>query len=167
MGLFAFFGLTIFLLCFAVVFERSFTATYITTICLPSPTASANAKLEPAPSTLNTKQQQWKGHLRLGKQPEGAKGKGYDWELPDDCGSSCEKPETDDSGLQSWHYWNIADRCCGDKRKAPESIGIKHDKTISNQTEIESEEWKGFFNPCGMKSNQMKKRINNIIKSET
>ena len=101
MGLFAFFGLAIFSLCVAVAFEFPFTATGITTIGLPSPTAPANAKLEPAPSTLNAKQQQWQGYLRLGNQPEGANGEGYDWELPDDCGSSCEKPETDFLDLNS------------------------------------------------------------------
>lgn len=103
MALFAFFGLAIFSLRVSVAFAFSFTATCITTICLPSPTATANVKLETAPSTCNATQQQCQGHLRLGNQPEGAKEKENDGEreLPDDCGSSCRKPETDASGLQS------------------------------------------------------------------
>ncbi|MGD9252047.1 MAG: hypothetical protein PVG19_12515 [Desulfobacterales bacterium] len=53
MGLFAFFGLPIFSLCLPVLFQFCRPATGITTIALASPAASANAKLEFAPSTLN------------------------------------------------------------------------------------------------------------------
>jgi ABC-type transport system involved in cytochrome bd biosynthesis fused ATPase/permease subunit len=54
--LFALFGLAIFSLCFALVFALSRTAAFVTTIGLSSKTASADTKMEIAPSTLKENQ---------------------------------------------------------------------------------------------------------------
>jgi len=55
-GFFAFFGLAIFSLRLAMVFKLCRVAAFITTICLPFPAASADAKLKIAPSTVNANQ---------------------------------------------------------------------------------------------------------------
>jgi hypothetical protein len=55
-GFFAPFGLAIFSLRLAMVLKLCRAAAFITTICLSSPAASADAKLKIAPSTVNAKQ---------------------------------------------------------------------------------------------------------------
>jgi hypothetical protein len=53
---FAPFGLAIFSLRLAMVLKPCRAAAFITTICLSSPAASADAKFKIAPSTVNAKQ---------------------------------------------------------------------------------------------------------------
>ena len=112
---FTLFGLAILSLRLAFVFELCCTTAFITTICLSSKAASADAELKIAPSTLNKNQQQQQACLRPCKQPEGAVERKCCLELPDACGSSCIKPEGASSGFLVYLLGRIADRLPGHK----------------------------------------------------